>query len=1768
MSAIATMKKPLFALVGGLLFLATASSSFANAVPTPRLHLLSGTFEPRSEKPPVQPNAGLVPAAASIAGKSGGRYYLVQFIGPVMPEWKEALRTVGAEPLNYMPDSAFITRMKPQHEAAVRALPFVRWVDRLKPEWRVHPDVLSGLSRFESTSLTIVAQTGESIEAILGGVRKDFPSVTLARPAGSDRVIVKVNPSDVKRLVEYVAQHEALGWVERWIEPRLQNNESIWVVQNGTRVAGDIGTAEYPNSAPVWAHDILGTGQVVAVADSGLTDNDCFFSPAPAHQNIAAPGALTIDNTRRKVIAYNWFPGGADGDSGDPAIGYHGSHVAGSVAGDNSATLSTSTSAGHNAGDGMAPNAKVLFQDIGGVNNLAGIPLDLRDMFTQARNGTARIHTNSWGAGVEGQYTANSQEVDDFNYRLGEDMLILFAASNDGAGVNNDKLVGGENDTIGSPATAKNTVTVGAVNNGSAGANTLIYFSSRGKTDDGRMKPDLVAPGGGIDSHDGDGTACNTQALSGTSMATPTVAGAAALARQYFVDGWYPSGMKTPADGFTPTAAALKAVLTAGARPIATEQYCSSYNQVLGCTNSTRPMTASPNSMQGWGRLTLLDSLWFASSPNSNVRLKLWDVPNASGLTTGQIAEYTLPSVISGTRLHINLVWSDAPGTLGAAKTLVNDLNLEVIAPDGTTIYRGNQWAAAADGTARDSLAGAAVWDNTNNIEGVQLAAPVAGDYRIRVHAFNVPGYNGYFQDRQGYAIAATGNFTQTCSLAAPTGLAATATANNQVSLSWTGVSGATKYAIYRSSRGEAACTNMAQIGQSSGTTFVDNSVVGGYQYSYYVKAIAPCEGAASNCATVTTTGTCTIKPTFAGLTSATNSATASCGVALSWNAGTSNCPLGSTVRYNVYRSTTPNFTPSAANRIASCVTGTSYNDSGMTSGTTYHYIVRAEDSTTGNGGACGGNEDTNTVVRSATPTGTGATTGTWTDGGGDTTAQLSLAGGWSIVSTADSASYARTGTYAYKTSPGTTLYTSSACAIASTPTLTVGANNPVVTFFERHAIEANWDAVIVQYSVNGGAWTTATAGTTTTMDDASAVGLCGFAKSTQGYEGNGGSATTLTAWTSRSFTITAAIGSTVAVRWYLATDTAVEELGFLLDDISISNIAVPNACAACTPPPTPTGVTATPNGVNRIDLGWTDVTGETEYRIYRSTGSTCPASGEALLATVTAGMITYSDTTAVGGTTYTYRIASFAVCESAKSSCATALAASCTTPAAPGTVVASTSNANTVDLSWTASATAGVTYTVYRASSCAGSFSTVASGVTPTTWSDVNIPGNTTYSYKVVAFSGSCVSADSNCVTATTTGGPGNYSRGRTASGRPMNTADGQPVRWLFQTGASALTAPAFNMGLFSVSNDRFLHSMTPPATGGNWPAGWRPHGMNGPSQGRPASINTAAAFPGLPANVVFMGSQDGFVYAANGITGAALWRKTTTPAAEMIQATPMYFGHTYGGGTALPNDLVVAGTRNSSGDNQVFALDAATGNVLWRFTDPTMGVVNGQVAFDTVGRKVFFATRAKNPGDPTLWAIQFSHSGSTWNTPTKLWAINVGDIDGSATFGGGGTTGQRLYVGNNRGELFAVNPTTGALYWSALAESRFATGDGPVKGLVSADFSVNANGFINLYFATTNKVFAVQDTGISAATLWMLDSSGGVTSPSITIFTGEYVMFGAAGGKLFHVAAPRTATPTVASITLPSASARVGSPTFNRSANLIYVGTEGGAVYALPRQ
>ncbi len=156
----------------------------------------------------------------------------------------------------------------------------------------------------------------------------------------------------------------------------------------------------------------------------------------------------------------------------------------------------------------------------------------------------------------------------------------------------------------------------------------------------------------------------------------------------------------------------------------------------------------------------------------------------------------------------------------------------------------------------------------------------------------------------------------------------------------------------------------------ATATGFTDTGAPRNIQASWVVRAVNACGDAADGGASVQATNTDdATPPTFAGASGVVASGQG-CGATVTWDAAVPACGTG--VVYNVYRSTTSGFVPDASNRVATGFSGTSFTDSGLTAGVTYHWIVRAEDRTTGHAGPNGGVEDGNTVEVSLTP-GTGA---------------------------------------------------------------------------------------------------------------------------------------------------------------------------------------------------------------------------------------------------------------------------------------------------------------------------------------------------------------------------------------------------------------------------------------------------------------------------------------------------------------------------------------------------------------------------------------------------------------------------------------------------------------------------------------------------------------------------------------------------------------------------------------------------------------------------
>ena len=749
------IRKPLLIGLLAALLLVVVSSVASQSGPiavqnSNPIRLKVGTFTPTlGESLPVPANLRSIET-----NDTNGRFYIVQFDGPVTQAWKDGILEAGGQLLGYIPDNAFKVYMTPAQAAAVSSLAPVAWVGNFEPAYRISPDLVrDGVQlytvRYEST---ITAARMERLVDALGVVivRQD-----------NGRLVIAASSSQVNSLA-HIAH---VAWIE---------NFNFYEKHNEYGAGAILGA----NAANANGYD--GSTQIVAVADTGLGGG----TPNTAHPDVPASRITAIQDfpASSAQFCYNAFPdGAADPDSG------HGTHTAVSVVSDGDAT---------GVGKGTAPAASLVFQSVEDYIDtygicasspdgyyLIGLPDNLTNLYQPAYNAGARVHSNSWGSSVAGDYTADSATTDQFIWN-NPDMLITFSAGNSGTDANSNGVV--DNDSIGSPATAKNVLTVGASENDRQGnwdcdtglgytscaaqggqndiftwgaawptdfpanplfsdqsagnAEQMAAFSSRGPTDDGRIKPDVVAPGtwvlsgysdlyqqgydpsanprNGAWQYDGYGFPYSDdyKYLSGTSMSNPLAAGAAVLVRDFY--------QKT--DSHAASAALTKATLINSAVDLLDEN-----ND--GADDNDFPI---PNVHEGWGRVDVN-----AATDGSHQY-----VDNTTGVSTGSTASYQFNVGSSGQPFKVTLVWSDFPSTETAALNLVNNLNLTVRGPGGTPVYRGNVFTGGWSTTGGS-------FDTVNNVENVYVQSAAAGTWTVEVNGASVP------QGPQPFAIVVDGSF-------------------------------------------------------------------------------------------------------------------------------------------------------------------------------------------------------------------------------------------------------------------------------------------------------------------------------------------------------------------------------------------------------------------------------------------------------------------------------------------------------------------------------------------------------------------------------------------------------------------------------------------------------------------------------------------------------------------------------------------------------------------------------------------------------------------------------------------------------------------------------------------------------------------------------------------------------------------------------------------------------------------------------------------------
>jgi hypothetical protein len=645
-------------------------------------------------------------AAANLVARdaSGSNYVLIQTKWPLTKPEKAALAALEAVVLEYVPENTYLCQYQPTNLDAIRALPNVDWANVYMKGFKVSP-ALSAETPADARGLHELEMADEppptfstdpkTVDIVFHkGVAPDVVRERVAAAARADARDVAVSGQKIRLTVQrqYLRDIAAIDEVRHIEEARaykLHNDVARQIMRVPTT----------NGSAPL----LEGNGQVVAVADTGFD----LGSTTDAHP--------AFGNRVARLYAL-----GRPNNANDPDG--HGTHVAGSVLGDG-----TSTTLGISI-RGTAPASTLVLQSVlDAFGGLGGLPDDLHDLFgVPYDDDGARVHTNSWGSVVgDGAYNSNSAELDDFvwNHR---DCVICFSAGNEATDRNADGQIDAMSVTP--PGTAKNCITIGATENdrpafvatySQAWPNDfpadpiasdrladrpegMVAFSGRGPTRNQRIKPDVVAPGTFILSSrsraaSGNGWSASADPLyfflGGTSMATPLVAGCAALVREFLIAD---RGLAAP------SAALVKALLINGARNVA-GQYIPSEAGTI------------PNNAEGFGRVDMQATIGpFPAGESVTV------TDEATALDTGEEEVTTISIGPAVTSLKVTLVWTDPAG-----EALQNDLDLILRAAGGEERH-GNV------------PAGSSAFDRSNNVEQVLWPDPPLGTLDIIVRAHRI----------------------------------------------------------------------------------------------------------------------------------------------------------------------------------------------------------------------------------------------------------------------------------------------------------------------------------------------------------------------------------------------------------------------------------------------------------------------------------------------------------------------------------------------------------------------------------------------------------------------------------------------------------------------------------------------------------------------------------------------------------------------------------------------------------------------------------------------------------------------------------------------------------------------------------------------------------------------------------------------------------------------------------------------------------------------
>ncbi len=591
--------------------------------------------------------------------------------GAMTPEHREALLGAGVVLRGYLPLNAWMCDLGAATPRDLAGLGFVRWVGAYDAAWKLDAALQGPDARaWKDPARAALAAKGERFVAVNlfeGSASKAAMDALGATPGA--RVVAAEMVAGAWVIYATLPQGAIAGlarvgdvqFVDEVGEASTRSVSTVrWVVQSDVQ-----------NFTPLYDHGLSGVGQIVGIVDDRVPPGHCSFLDT----------VNPIGPNHRKIVAYN------------ATQGYirHGAMVADIAVGDGGANDDTR---------GVASGARLAYSPLPSLTEPVVTAL-YQLLYSQG----ARVTNNSWGLDGSIAYEGTCRAIDATSF-ANDEQLEVFAVT--------DQFF------LQIPENSKSCLAVSASRN--APSEGLMCVGGIGPTSDGRRKPEITAPGCSITASAG-ATGCGTFTDTGTSFAAPAVAGVGAMAREYFLRGYYPGGAPSAGDALTPSGALIRAVLINSARDMGN-------------------VPDFPNTQEGWGRVTGDDALYFAGDAR---KLVVRDVRNGVGIgPTGSTSEAFVAVRGGAETLKATLSFFDAPAAINATFAPVNNLNLELVAPDGTR-YLGNVFSGGV------SVSGGTP-DAINSVEQVLIPTPAPGRWRVRVLA---PAVN---VGPQGFATVVTGD--------------------------------------------------------------------------------------------------------------------------------------------------------------------------------------------------------------------------------------------------------------------------------------------------------------------------------------------------------------------------------------------------------------------------------------------------------------------------------------------------------------------------------------------------------------------------------------------------------------------------------------------------------------------------------------------------------------------------------------------------------------------------------------------------------------------------------------------------------------------------------------------------------------------------------------------------------------------------------------------------------------------------------------------------